>query len=398
MHYDTHAFDMPVDRRGTSSLKWNKYEGDDIIPLWVADMDFRSPSGVMKALISRVEHGIFGYTLPPKELSDLVLSMLMDEYSWKVEHEWIVWLPGLVTGLNICCRAVGDEKSEVMTTVPVYPPFLTAPVYSRRSLVTVRLAKDEQGYAFDYELIEDAATPNTGMFILCNPYNPVGRVFLETELVGIAEICLKNKMVICSDEIHSGLVLDKDKRHIPIASLDHDIAARTITLMSPSKTFNIPGLGCSFAVIPDKGLRKSFLKTMAGIVPYVNTMGFTAALAAYRDGESWHCSLVEYLRENRDIVFDTINSLPGLSTTHVEGTYLAWIDTSGSGIEDPTRFFELAGVGLSDGSMFDGQGFVRLNFACPRRLLTEALERISVAVAGIDDDMHKGVTTHGGKE
>jgi cystathionine beta-lyase len=203
---------------------------------------------------------------------------------------------------------------------------------------------------------------------------------LRQELAQFAEVAARHDLVIGSDEIHAGLILDKEKRHIPIATLSPETARRTITLLAPSKTFNIPGLGCSFAVIPDRELRHAFRKAMHGIVPHVNTLGYVAALAAYRDGEEWRRALIDYLRANLELVSDAVGKMPGLSMTKVEATYLAWIDTRLSGIEHPARFFEEAGVGLSDGKEFDGAGFVRLNFGCPRTLLAEALGRMKRAL------------------
>ena len=373
-------FDTPVDRFGTSSMKWDKYQGRDVIPLWVADMDFCSPPAVIDALSKRVKHGIFGYTLPPDELSGIVISMLEEEYGWEIEKEWIVWLPGLVTGLNVVCRAVGEDGDDVMTAVPVYPPFLTAPANSRRNLIKTHLVETNGKWGFDFESMEKAITKRTRLFLLCNPHNPVGRVYNRDELVSLASICSRHNIIISSDEIHCGLLLDKQKRHIPTATLSPETANRTVTLMAPSKTFNVPGLGCSFAVISNPDLRKRFTKAMTGIVPRVNTLGYTAATAAYRESHEWHRALLKYLRGNRDIVLDSVNRMPGFSAGGVEATYLAWIDTRKSGIEDPAKFFEDAGVGLFDGKEFGTPGFVRLNFGCPRSLLADALERMAIAV------------------
>jgi cystathionine beta-lyase len=373
-------FDTPVDRHNTSSMKWDKYKGRDIIPLWVADMDFRSPPAVIDALKKRISDGVFGYTLPPDDLNEVVANRLQAEYRWSVKTEWLVWLPGLVTGLNAACRAVGEDNDEVMTAVPVYPPFLTAPGQSRRRLVKVPLLEQDARWSFDFDRLEDAITPKTKLFILCNPHNPVGRIFARYELETLAAICQKYDIVICSDEIHCGLLLDHDKPHIPIATLAPELAKRTITLMSPSKTFNLPGLGCAFAVISDEKLRRRFVKSMAGIVPMVNVLGYTAAEAAYRDCSDWHAALLDYLRQNRDTVQRATSRIPMLSMAQIEATYLAWIDMRSSGIQDPSKFFEEAGVGLQDGVEFDGPGFVRLNFGCPRTLLEKALNRISSAM------------------
>lgn len=373
-------FDTVIDRRDTASEKWDRYAGREIIPLWVADMDFRSPPAVIEALHERIEHGVFGYTRPPGELVEAVLTMLQREYGWVVEEEWLIWLPGLVCGLNVACRALGAAADEVITFTPVYPPFMSAPILSGRSLVKVPLLLRAGRWELDLGALERAITPRTRLLLLCSPHNPVGRVWSQTELLGLAEMAGRYDLVICSDEIHVGLILDRDKRQIPIAALSPEIGTRTITLNAPSKTYNIPGLGCSFAVIADQALRRGFKKAMAGIVPHVNVLGYVAAQAAYLHGEPWRRALIEYLRGNHDLVMEAVGGMPGLSMTPVEATYLAWIDARSSGIEQPARFFEQAGVGLSDGADFGLPGFLRLNFGCSRTLLLEALRRMRAVI------------------
>lgn len=373
-------FDTPVERHGTGSMKWDKYKDKDIIPMWVADMDFRSPPAVIRAIQQRAAYGVFGYPLTPEELNDRVLSMLQETYDWSVESEWLVWLPGLVTGLNVACRAVGKDGDDVMTTVPVYPPFLSAPGFSRRGLIKVPLKEKDNRWQFDFDRLEQMITDKTRMFILCNPHNPVGRVYTRKELAELAAICNKHDIVICSDEIHCELILDKDKVHIPTANLDPEVAARTITLMAPSKTFNIPGLGCAFAVISEKKLRHQFKNAMAGIVPRPNVLGYAAAMAAFAESTDWHAALLDYLRGNLATIAGAMRQMPPLLIAPVEATYLAWIDMRASGIKSPARFFEEAGVGLQDGIEFDGPGFARLNFGCSRSLLEKALERMKVAM------------------
>jgi cystathionine beta-lyase len=373
-------FDELINRRGTSSAKWDWYGERDIIPLWVADMDFRSPPAVIEALHARVNHGVFGYTFPPKGLIRTVCTMLADEYNWQIEEEWIVWLPGLVSGLNVSCRIAGEPGDAVLSAVPVYPPFLSAPRNTQRDLLSVPLVLDRNRWVFDFDAFERAITPRTRMFLLCNPHNPVGRVFTEKELQTIAALCEKHGLLICSDEIHCQLLLDDDKLHIPTATLDPAVASRTITLFAASKTYNLAGLGCAFAVIPDEAVRAQFDTAKAGIVPHVTALGYTATLAAYRDGAEWLKALRRYLVRNRETITEAIESIDGLSMTHVEATYLAWIDTRPLGIYKPAAFFEEAGVGLWDGDDFQGPGFVRLNFGCPAGILKEALARIREAV------------------
>jgi cystathionine beta-lyase len=379
-HKDDFDFDAMVQRRGTASMKWDRYKDKEIIPLWVADMDFRSPPAVIRALRQRIQHGVFGYAVTPESLNQIVVEMLAAEYHWPVMPQWLVWLPGLVTGLNVACRAVGEDQDRVMTAVPVYPPFLSAPGNSRRHLIKVPLCEQKNRWRFDFERLESAITSDTRLFVLCNPHNPVGRAFTRDELATLAGICEKHDMIICSDEIHCGLLLDADKAHIPIAALDAEVARRTITLMSPSKTFNLPGLGCAFAVISEEKLRRRFIEKMSGIVPPVNALGYVAAEAAYRYGAEWHAGLLDYLRQNRDTVAKAVGQIPLLSMAPVEATYLAWIDVRSIKLENPVKFFEEAGIGLQNGVEFDGPGFVRLNFGCRRALLEEALKRLSCAL------------------
>ena len=387
-----HHFDRPVDRRGTASLKWERYKDRDIIPLWVADMDFASPPAIMQALHERVDHGIFGYTLPPAALEEAVTAMLRREHGWEIEREWLSFVPGLVCGINVTCRSVGEAGNGIFTYTPVYPPFLTAPVLSGRSLTTAPLHLSGDRWEMDLEAAERAITPATRLLLLCNPHNPTGRVWSESELFEVAALAERHDLIVCSDEIHSGLVLEKNSRHIPLAALSPAIARRTITLNAPSKTYNIPGLGCSFAVISDPGLRRNFTKAMNGIVPHVNLLGFTAAQAAYQRGGQWHRELIDYLRGNADTVRRAIARMPGLHSTPVEATYLAWIDARQTGLENPAQFFEQAGVGLSDGGAFGMPGFLRLNFGCRRALLAEALQRMHAALR-----RRQQAETNGGK-
>lgn len=376
-------FDSVLERHGTGSEKWDRYRGRDVIPMWVADMDFRSPPAVIEALRRRVEHGVYGYTGPTPEVMKAVLDMLARDHGWAVEPAWIVWLPGLVSGLNVTCRAVGDPGDDVLTLVPVYPPFLSAPRNSGRGLVRVPMHEEGNRWSVDFDRLRAAITPRTRLLLLCNPHNPVGRVFDRGELERLAELSAAAGLVVCADEIHCGLVLDPARAHIPFATLGAGIARRTITLMAPSKTFNLAGLGCSFAIIPDEALRRRFLQAKAGIVPMTNPFGYAAAAAAYRDGADWHRALLDYLRRNCATLAQALRSMPGdLTMAPVEGTYLAWLDVRRAGLDEPVGFFEAAGVGLQDGREFDGPGFVRLNFGCPRSVLAEGLARMRRALEG----------------
>ena len=374
-------FNRVVDRRNTNSLKWDKYKGRDVIPLWVADMDFQAPPPVLKALHRRVDHGIFGYCLPGDELVGVVVARLQAKYRWQVEPSWIVWLPGLVPALNVACRAFGNDWDEVLTFAPVYPPFLSAPELSRKKLKPIPLRREKGLFTFDIERFESEISSRSKLLLLCNPHNPVGRRYSRREIETVAQVAVKHNIIICSDEIHCDLVLDGTE-HVPVATLGKEISANTITLMSASKTFNLPGLNCAFAIIPNERLRRTFIKNRREVIPSTNALGYVASLAAYRDCEDWRTELIDYLRGNRDIVQEFINEeIPRLSMDNVQATYLAWIDARELGVPDPALFFERAGVGLSDGRHFQAEGFVRLNFGCPRATLSEALDRMKRAVA-----------------
>jgi len=374
-------FNTPINRQETASLKWERYKGRDIIPLWVADMDFKAPPLVVEALQARLDHGVFGYTVPPDGLVETVLDMLQEKYAWKVDAASIVWVPGVVSGLSLACRSAGDAGDDAMTLTPVYPPFFSVPGLSKKILSPVDLVQNEQQYwQIDMDRLVHAVTQQTALFLLCNPHNPTGRIFSRQELTDLALFCERNDMVICSDEIHCDLLLDRDKTHIPIATLSPDIAQRTITLMAPSKTYNIPGLGCSFAVIENPALRSRFKQCMQGFIPDVNLLGYVAAEAAYRDCAAWHAALIDYLVDNRTAVEEMVQATTGLKVNHVEATYLAWLDARALPIESPALFFENAGVGLSDGKDFGASGYLRLNFGCPRATLARALGRMATAM------------------
>jgi cystathionine beta-lyase len=371
-------FDTAIDRRGSDSIKWGKYAGRDILPLWVADMDFAAPPAIGAALQQRVAHGVFGYGHPWPSLEAAVVDHLANEYGWPIEAAWIVWLPGLVSGLNVACRAVDGE---VLTATPIYPPFLSAPGFSGRALNRVELTRQDGRWQWDWPALAAATTAATRLFLLCHPHNPVGRCWQREELLDLAAFAEERELIVCSDEIHCGLILDADRRHIPFASLSPAAARRSITLMAPSKTFNIPGLGCAFAVISDAALRQRFRRAMDGIVPHVNVLGLAACEAAYRDCGAWHGELIAYLAGNRDRVTAAVAAIDRLAMSPVEATYLAWLDVRGLGLTAPAAHFEAHGLGLSDGADFGAPGWLRLNFGCPRTTLDEALRRLAAACA-----------------
>ena len=383
MPYD---FDRIIERRNTESNKWHKYP-PDVLPLWVADMDFASPEPVIRALRERVEHGVFGYGVEQPELHQVIQDRFLKRFGWTVEPEAMVLMPGVTPGNNTACRAFGGPGDGVLMQLPVYPPILRLPDNVGMSRDGAGLIRGTEGrYTIDFDALERAITPRTRMFLLCNPHNPVGRVFTREELLRMAEICLRHGLIICADEVHGDLIYTGHS-HVPIASLDPEIEARTVTLLAPSKTFNLAGLKTSLAVIPNRALREKFMAARADMVQTGNILGYTAMLAAYRDGQPWLDELLRYLESNRDFLVKYVRTnFPGIEMGIPEGTYLAWLDCRRAGIpsNDPFTFFLESGrVAFNDGATFGrgGEGFVRLNFGCPRSLLIQGLERMGAALA-----------------
>ncbi len=379
-------FDKVIDRRKSDSLKWNAYPSD-VIPMWIADMDFESPPQVIKALRKRVEHGVFGYGHVGSDVKELLADRLFSLYKWRVSPDDLVTMPGVVCALNVVCRSIGQAGDSVMFHTPVYFPFFSAVTGQGRKLNTVRLDSELTGrkmrYYVDFDRMRSSISSSTRLYMLCNPHNPVGRVFSRQELERVAEICLKKRMVICSDEIHSDLIMPGHK-HIPIASISKEIALNTVTFMAPSKTFNLPGLGFSYAVIQNPVLRKRFVDTMAGIVPHVNTLSTVAAYEAYAKGGDWLKQLMNYLDGNRAYTISYIEKeMPGVNYTDPEATYLMWLDFAQTAVSKAPfkSVLRNAKVAMSEGSCYDSamQTYLRLNFGCPRRTLAAALKQIKLA-------------------
>ena len=372
-------FDALVDRTGTASLKWSLY-GDEVLPLWVADMDFVVPPAVTAAVEAFAAHGIYGYSRVPPSLLEAIRAYLSRRYGWDVEPEHLVFTPGIVPALNVVCRAYAEDGEAVMTVTPAYPPFLEAPPFQDRLLQTVPAELREGRWRLPLEAMEATVTPKTRILFFCHPHNPLGRAWEDDELEAVVDFCARHDILLCSDEIHCDLILD-ERAHTPAAQARRAGAARIVTLMAPSKTFNLPGLNLGFAVIPDPDLRRRFVRASRGLFPLPGCFAVVGAEAAYRDGDQWLSALLDYLRRNRDAVQRWVHAeLPGVTMTHVEATYLAWLDVRGLGLTDPARVFEEAGVGLSDGRLFGAPGFVRLNFGCPRSILDEALSRMKGAL------------------
>jgi len=375
-------FDEVIDRRLTGSLKWKKYEGTDILPFWVADMDFRSPEPVIEAMRSRLEHGVFGYTLAETGCTDAVLEYLSERHAWKVDAEWLIWTPGLVPALNLACRAFADPGDGVMTLTPVYYPFLSAPEYANQTLqdVPLVLCAASGEWEIDFDALEAKVHERSKVFILSNPHNPVGKVLNRSELEQLCDFVIRHDLVLCSDEIHCDLILNS-KPHVCAGVLGDEIRKHLVVMFSPSKTYNLAGMSCAYLVIPDPVLRAKFKKEIRGIITEVNCMGYAACEAAYRFGEPWRRELIVYLEGNRKLLYETVeSSFTKVKVYPMDATYLAWLDVRELGLTSPGQYFEKFGVGLSEGAGFRGKGFVRLNFGCSREMLREGLSRIGVGL------------------
>lgn len=377
----TFDFDTLITRRGTGCIKYDRRP--ELDPFWVADMDFASAPPILEALHRRIDHAVFGYAQPHEGLNQAVLEYLRDRRKAVVPIDHIVHLGGLVPALSLAARAFCKPGDAVMTCTPVYPPFIGVHHDANVALLTVdHLLADDQ-WTFDWEAMEKAVTPETKVFLLCNPQNPLGRVFTANEITRLAEFCEAHELVLVSDEIHCDLIFDESATpHFSALNLPEPLAKRCITLLSPSKTWNIAGLGYAFAVIPDDTVRRRFSAARGHTLSEINALSYYAAEAAYRDGEPWRKSLITYLTGNRDLLVNFITTrCPSLEVRLGEATYLAWIDARGMAVENPAQHFEKqAGLFLSDGAYFGWPGWIRMNFGCPRSRVLEGLEKIAGAL------------------
>jgi cystathionine beta-lyase len=388
-------FDLIINRGGTNSAKWRQYP-EDVLPLWVADMDFAAPEPIQAALHRFVEHGVFGYEFPSKELRETVAARMETLYGWQVSPDAVVATPGVVAGFTLAANGLCETGQGLLVQPPVYPPFLkvngSAGLVRQEAALVPETNGSTLRYSVDFDIFQKAIHSNgarTGMFLFCNPHNPTGQIYSKDDLVCMAEICLKNNIVICSDEIHSEILLG-GTNHIPIAALDPEISDHTVTLIAPSKTFNIPGLFCGFAIIPNKDLLERYKKTVECMAMHVSSPGLAAAQVAFSGTcDAWLAELRAYLTRNRDFLVDFVrNELTGIKTTVPDATYLAWLDCaepvmSGKISGKPQEYLlKTAKVALNEGRDFGsgGEGFVRLNFGCPHAILVEALTRMKSAL------------------
>lgn len=372
-------FDEGIDRRHSDSLKWNKFS-QNVLPMWIADMDFRSPPCIAEALQARIQHGVFGYGARPTELIDIITERLAVRYHWRIRPEWLVFLPGVVSGLNLSVRAFTSASESTIAPTPIYPPFRKAALLAQRPQLNAPLRLKEKRWVIDLDSLKASITGSEKLLMLCNPQNPGGTVYRRDELEQQLTFAQRHDLIVCSDEIHCDLLLEPGAKHIPFATLSEDAAQRSITLLSPSKTFNIAGLGASVAVIPNAELRRKFKAARAGIVPEVDILALTAAAAAWREGEPWLQALLVYLHANRDKLSEAVNGIPGLSIQPPEASYLGWVDASELGVENPAQLFLDAGLGFSPGADFGETRFVRINFGCTAAVLDEAIRRLQNAV------------------
>lgn len=379
-------FDRIIDRRDTGSMKWDTGE-KDLLPLWVADMDFTAPPGVIRALKDRVDHGIFGYAAPSKDFDGILCDWLRKRHGWKTDPESFCFCPGVVPAVNILIQALTQPGDKVILQTPVYYPFFEAVRNNGRQIFENPLAFDGQRYEMDFEDLEaKAADPRATLLVLCSPHNPVGRVWTKEELERLGRICADNGVFVVSDEIHGDLI-HRGHKHIPFASLGEEFARNSATCVAPSKTFNLAGLQYSTIIIPDSRFRQCFANVMVSLgIKRSNLMGLAAAEAAYRDGEPWLEALLDYLGENLALVRHFVKErMEGVRLIEPEGTYLAWLDFSALGLSEEELeklMREKAKVWLDEGYIFGsgGPGFERIVLACPRKTLQEALERIAAAL------------------
>ncbi len=381
-------FDEIIDRRRHSSAKWGAVD-DDCLPMWVADMDFRSPPSAIQAMIERAKHGVFGYTFDPPKLKEAVAARMHSLYDWQISPDDVLFSPGMVLALCAVCRAFGQPGDGVLIETPVYGSFFKAASGSQKFIrqVDMRYAADDAHsfhYETDFDELEAAARQDqTSIHLQCSPQNPAGFLYSRQELERLGEICLKHKVLIVADEIHSDLILEG--RHIPIATLSDELAQNTITMIAPSKTFNLAGMACSALIAQNQEIRQTLQASLQSISAHVNIMGYEAAYGAYIGGDDWLKQLLIYLKDNRDYAIDFLRQrIPQIKTTIPHSTYLLWMDMRALPIDGDIQDFcaSAAKIAPTPGTFFGraGEGFIRLNFGCPRSVLADGLNRLKTAV------------------
>jgi aminotransferase/cystathionine beta-lyase len=373
-------FDAPTDRLKTDSIRWDSFDSKEVLPLWVADMDFTSPPCVIDALSNRVQQGIYGYTHSPYQMNGLIANYLNDHYQWEVDPDWIVILPSVVSGLYTAVQQLTGNDESVLIPNPIYHHFRLACSSANRPFQEMPLELKEGRWVLPSHDLPNLAPNKTRLALFCNPQNPGSTVFTREELEEFGNFCIENQLWICSDEIHAGLVLDENNKHIPLASISKEISEKTITLMSLNKTFNFPGIGLAWAVAENPVLHKAIQAGLNQTIAPPSLLAYTATIAAIKEGEPWRKELIAYLRGNRDLIYSNINSMDNLSIGSMEASYLAWIDCTKLNCPDPYQLFLEAGLATSPGSQFGQKQFVRLNFGTQRARLIEALNIIQSCV------------------
>ncbi len=371
-------FDKVFSRFNTDSVRWDKYN-KDIIPLWVADMDFETPQCVVDAITKRLDHKVFGYTHAPYQFKEEITQYIKDQFDWTIEPEWIVFTPSLVSSLYSIAKQLTQADDHVLTLQPVYHHILQAASFSHRDYSAVPLDNYNHRLILSADGLKHYQKNNTRLLFFCNPHNPGGSVYSRTELTDIAEFCVNNNIVICSDEIHCNMIHD-GIQHIPIASLSEEIADQSITLMSLNKVFNIPGLGLAWMICKNKEIRKKIQAQIGTLIPDPQIISYVSTQAALRHGEPWRQELIQYLESNKLMLKNDIKQMQPLQMYTMEASYLAWIDCSQLEIKDPAQLFLDHGLALQPGSMFQQDNHVRINIATPKSVLSEAVGRMHAAI------------------
>ena len=374
-------FDTAPDLRGTGNLKWNHSEA--ALPMWVADLDFPTAPEVTRALKKRIASGHFGYAMPTRELREAVVAFTGEIYDWRIDPDWLVFIPGLVPAIYGACRMQDGGCGRVAINLPNYHHFVSLPSRLDKEVAASHLIWEQGRWQYDFADIERQARAGLETAIIVNPHNPVGRVFPPEETRRLCQLYADTDALILSDEVHSGLVLDEEKKHVPTAVACPGIEDRLITFMGPGKTFNLAGINCSYAIIADPALRARFCQRNLGVLADVTALAYTATLAALRDGGPWRLRLLNYLRGSRDLLAEAIAPLDPIKMTPVEASYLAWLDMRSLGLDDPRAWLLKHGLDLSDGALFGGPGYLRLNFGCPRSRLRQATDILTAAVRSL---------------
>ena len=374
-------FNRTIERRDSDSSKWRRYAKRDILPLWVADMDFPAAPPILEAVARRANHGVFGYAEPTEALIETVAARFANHYRWEISPEWIVFSPGLGVAIHTVCRMAGEPGDEIITPSPIYHVFRRAPQLAKRIRIDAPMHWDGNQWQLTADAIEQAATPRSRLLQLCNPHNPNGKVFSRRELADIANICEKHNLLICADDVHADLILDDAAEYFPIPALDNAIANRTILMQSPSKAYNIAGLNFAVLIIPNPQLRARYLETAKGqVLSHLNSIGMAASAAAWGgECEQWRAELIAHLKHNHHSLLQAVKTIDGMTMTPLQATYLAWINIADLQLKNAPQFFESHGLGMSPGGDFGDDNYMRLNFGCTAATLNEAIRRLKSA-------------------